>query len=127
MRYQFIAMHFGRSNNIFPTKNYFYSKLFIYQWLLDFFLKLPVTVLTKVSNWNITRVNHNYSIPFQNLFSNLSKPIRKTFWISFDANRLKINPIDSNSTRDPIPNDNEPRISTSASFRLKIRFRSIWN
>ena len=42
----------------------------------------------KVSDWNLIRANQNYTEPFKNLFPNHSKLICKTFWISFDANRL---------------------------------------
>ena len=46
--------------------------------------------------------NQSYSEPFQNLFPNHSEPIRKTFLISFDGNRLKINPTRFNSNKSEI-------------------------
>ena len=62
--------------------------------------------LVKVLNWNSNRANRGHSEPFL-----------KTFWISSDVNRSKINSIQSGLIR---------IIQTSDWFILEIQFGFIW-
>ena len=54
-----------------------------------------VTSSAKVLEWNFIRRNQSFIEPFPNLFQNHSEslqPIQKTFYISFDEKRPRINP-----------------------------------
>ena len=43
-------------------------------------------------------INPSKSEPFRNLFLNHFEPIQKTYWVSFDASHIKINPALSGLT-----------------------------
>ena len=104
--------HFARTNCFDCSSHMWRGRCSFDGWYLLWIFKnckyfKKLITLAKVSNWNSVQSNQSYSEPFRNIFpihSESSEPIRKTFCISIDEKRSKINPTSSDSIRGINPN-----------------------